>query len=386
MKKSIPCWKVDVFKEKLAFINKKLAKYGKDPLQVSEIGRHLEVVPYYESYTESHYAEEAEFIDYEVTGLDFFKKDDKEYRYIGTINYQGDTRLVNCFDDEYLEYFTKGYRHCDHCHTDRKRKRYHVFEMDGKIIQIGATCAKEYFGYDIESFLTVLPMLREENFFDGGEKPVVPKDYIIRYFEEVYYATKVVTKDFTQWLNIEESCPSSKDIACMLFTTNYDKRNREELPEGLLDKMKEYWSRQESGSFKINVLHALEHNYVSRINLGIFAYAMFKVIQEIRKEELLKSMKPFNAELYAEGEKVTLDAEVVSVKSIEVWDWSSRYKEMLYIVNFLSSNGILYVAKSTGCSLDELKKGDNVTIKGTIKGVDEYNGIKSWSLKRVKVE
>jgi len=42
---------------------------------------------------------------------------------------------------------------CDHCNTVRTRNKLFIFKKDGKLLTIGSTCSREWYGIEIEKFL-----------------------------------------------------------------------------------------------------------------------------------------------------------------------------------------------------------------------------------------
>ena len=58
---------------------------------------------------------------------------------------------------------------CDHCGRNIWRKRYHLFIKDGTVVQVGSSCAKEYFGLDIMRLIQVWEKETEEFYgYDGS--------------------------------------------------------------------------------------------------------------------------------------------------------------------------------------------------------------------------
>lgn len=85
------------------------------------------------------------------------------------------------------------------------------------------------------------------------------------------------------------------------------------------------------------------------------------------------------------GEKVDL-----KVKLIGVYEYGtnfSYYGEMNYIYTFKDEKGNVVVWKTSKdlCFDNELKEGDEVSLKGTVKALDEYKGVKQTVLTRCKV-
>lgn len=389
MKKSIPTCKLDEFNKKLNFLNKRLTKYGKPPLEFHVIDRYKQLLKfqYHRDEVDEFVDRYVEFADIEITGMESFKKDDKDYRFIGNIKYQGGIKQVSCLDEKYIEYFDRDYKICDHCHTNRYRKSYNLFEANGKVIQIGSSCSKDYFGYDVEKFLDIYLqtyfLVEKEDRMDLE----VYRGSLVQDFVTIFNVIKNVTIDFTKWEKKQEyDAPNSVDkIRGLLFDIDQIKKsniNFESVEEGLLEKIRNYWNKQERSSFVINVREALKVDYVTEKSIGFYSYAVFKAMQEIRKESVKKEGKLSE---YKEGDRPTLDVTVTSHKIIEIPAYNGRGSEPMAIVNFTTDDGVRYMTKSTGFDVvRKIKAGDKLTIKGTVYGPDRYDKL-CCVLGRVKV-
>lgn len=385
MKKSIPTCKIDEFNKKLNFLNNKLVKYGKQKLEAREIKRYTQSVKYQNNDGEWDYMT-VEFADFEIVGLESFKKDDKEYRYIGNIQYHDGIKQISCLDETYIEFFDRDYKVCDHCHTNRPRKRYNLFESGRKVIQIGSTCSQDYFGYDVDKFLNIY--LQIESFGEEDwDKPEYYRGSVAKPFDIAFNVIRYVTADFAKWEKKQEyNAPNSVDkIRGLLFDIDQIKKsniNFESVEEELLEKIRNYWNKQERSSFVINVREALKVDYVTEKSIGFYSYAVFKAIQEIRKE---KAKKEGKLSTYKNGDRPTLNVTVTSHKIIEIPAYNGRGSEPMAIVNFTTDDGVRYMTKSTGFDVvRKIKAGDKLTIKGTVYGPDRYNKL-CCVLSRVKV-
>ena len=390
MKKSIPTCKLDEFNKKLNFLNKRLTKYGKQPLEFHEIDRCKRLIKfqYHRDEVDEFVDRYVEFADIEITGMESFKKDEKDYRFIGNIKYQGGIKQVSCLDEKYIEYFDRDYKICDHCHTNRYRKSYNLFEANGKVIQIGSSCSKDYFGYDVEKFLDIYLqtyfLVEKEDRMDLE----VYRGSLVQDFVTIFNVIKNVTVDFTKWEKKQEyDAPNSVDkIRGLLFDIEQIKKSNitfESVEEGLLNRIRDYWNKQELSSFVINVREALKKDYATYESVGFYSYAIFKAMKNIRKESVKKEGKLSE---YKEGDRPTLNVVVTSHKTLNVPAYGYYGgTEVMAIVNFVTDDGIRYMTKSTGFDVvRKIKIGDKLTIKGTVYGPDRYDKL-CCVLSRVKI-
>lgn len=385
MKKSIPTCKIDEFNKKLNFLNNKLVKYGKQKLEAHEIERYTKSVKYQNNDGEWDYMT-VEFADFEITGLESFKKDDKEYRYIGNIQYHDGIKQISCLDETYIEFFDRDYKVCDHCHTNRPRKRYNLFESGGKVIQIGSTCSQDYFGYDVDKFLNIYLLI--ESFGEEDlDKPEYYRGSVAQPFDIAFNVIRYVTADFTKWEKKQEyDVPNSVDkIRGLLFDIEQIKKSNitfESIDKGLLEKIRNHWNKQERSSFVVNVCEALKVDYVTEKSTGFYSYAVFKAMKNIRKESVKKEGKLSE---YKEGDRPILNVTVTNHKIIEIPAYNGRGSELMAIVNFITNDGVRYMTKSTGFDVvRKIKAGDKLTIKGTVYGPDRYDQL-CCVLGRVKI-
>lgn len=397
MKKIIPSCKLDLFKEKLTQLNKRLTRYGKQPLEFQEIDRSERLVTFRSHEKGDSYKNDIlqsyfiEFVELEIIGLEFFKKDDKNYRYIGSINYDKGIKTVYCIDEAYVEYFNRDYKICDHCLTNRYRKTYNLFETDGKVIQIGATCSHDYFGIDVEKFLNVylqtfsIFSLPEDEEGDGYYESWTRKA------GAVFAAVRKATNNFHKWVSTDKATSEEESTSATIRRELFDNYSflckEDKIPEGILERIREYWEKQETTSFVINMREALKKDYAACKNVGSYGFAIFRAMKAFREEEAAKNSKPAVECPYKDGERPSLSLEVTSIRVIQIQGYGYPYSyEDLCIVNFLSDDGVRYVTKSSAQDAFKLIQGDKVVIKGTISGIDEFKGVKSWVLKRIKIE
>lgn len=389
MKKSIPTCKIDDFNKRLSSINNKLVKYGKPKLEVKEVERYVRWMKY--KTHEGEWSEmQVEFADLEIDGIESFKRDDKEYRYIGSIQYNSGIKQISCLDEAYLEYFDRDYNVCDHCHTNRIRNSYKLFESNGEVIQIGSTCAKDYFGYDINKYLDIYLVLDaiEKEYDDFGKCG----GSMVRTFNDVYNVICNITADFSKWQKAERDpytgteYGSVYEIRMNLFDIDTIKNNKlvfNDVEDGILDRVRDYWKKQERNSFVLNVNEALKTDYATYNSIGFYSFAIFKAMQEIRKEDAKKDGKMSS---YKNGDRPTLNVTVVDHKIIRITSYGYRGgTENMAIVKFITDDGIRYMTKSTGFDVvHHIKVGDKLTIKGAVYGTDRYDNL-CTILGRVKI-
>ena len=156
--------KKDTFIKKMKHLNRILAKHGKTPIAYSfsaprsipvEFEEHIKGDAY---RNDRFFTRQVEVCDVHCHGLTTVKKDDAEYIYLGTVAFEDGVKQIFCNNEAYANFFMDDFRpnFCDHCRSTRtNRKKYYLFRnpLTNQVLQIGSTCAKEYFGIDSAAFL-----------------------------------------------------------------------------------------------------------------------------------------------------------------------------------------------------------------------------------------
>lgn len=391
MKKAIPTCRFYEFKARVEKLNKKLVKLNKPILTVTELDHFIrkEKVEFHNSgdaYRNDTFRDfNVEYANIQIDGLEFFKKDDSKYKYIGTVNVKDGVKTVFCPDNTFLLHFQSDSNVCDHCHTKRLRNTYHLFEDHGRVLKIGSSCAKDFFGYDVDKILHVyyetFAVIRSFEEFD--EKCC--RESISWSFNEIYSEVQHYTKDFSFWDSSGKSeIGTSQKIREDLYTNSTYSMNSK-APEELLQKIRNYWDSQDlNSSFVLNMREAIKHDYAIEKNVGSYAYAIFGAIKGMKEKE---ASLEGNECQYKDGDRPGLNLTVTHRHSFTAPGYSRYAKEeTIYVVEFLSEDGVIYVTKSSSGAISELNIGDKVKLAGTICGRNDFAGKKRWQLKRCKVK
>ena len=401
--KSIATCKLEDFKKKIDFLNKRLRKMNKPELTFVEGERFIKKVEFHyheigdafrNDIIESH---DVEFVEITVEGLEFFKKDDCEYNYIGSINYEKGIKTVYCIDDEkYLKHFQEDSNLCDHCHTRRHRNSYVLFEGNGKVIRVGSNCCRDFFGYDVSNsincYLRTMFLLGEPDSDWELLKASEAHD-----FHLMYKLVKHCTNGFTNWkksaYDSEDECYSSTtgDIRYELEHLKKDSEIFEiTVPEGAYEKVVSYWENQkEDSTFVMNMKESIKQDYCIPKNIGSYAYAIYRAMrEEAKKIEAELLAKTLNDSPYKDGERPEITGVVTYVTSYES-DYGYNYyrdePEYVYCIEFMSDDNVLYYMSTSSRGMEDILVKDRITVKGTVSGRKDYKAKKRWVLKRPKL-
>ena len=314
-----------------------------------------------------------EFVNVNVEGLEIFKRDDKDYRFIGSINYTDGIKTIHCLEDEFISHFENNSTVCDHCNTSRKRNGYYLFaDDDNKVIRIGSSCAKEYFGINVANYLSVCI----KTFYVYGEKDCFGS--IVYGFDSVFSHLKSITDDFKNWEKGETSSKLIESIKNYSVVNSSTEKDRSEILE--------YWDKKEAfNDFTYNMKEHIQLDYCSERNIGTYAYAIFSAINGIRKEIAEKAIKSTMSECqFADGEKVEISGIVTHVAA-----YTNQYGynafSTSYCIEFKGDDNVYYYMSTSAKGMCNVNTGDKITVKGTINGRKDFREKKRWVVKSPKL-
>jgi hypothetical protein len=155
-------FRMESLEKQIQKINKKAVKFG-CPEITTEIVKTKRVKVETESGREVIQTEheiEVEGVPVKMNGWTF----------AASVDYIGEERVIKTMPGFTVpERFYKGERYCDHCKSSRARKQvWLVQHEDGRVLQVGSTCIKDFLGHDLRSMFSMIDELMDEDFL-GGE-------------------------------------------------------------------------------------------------------------------------------------------------------------------------------------------------------------------------
>lgn len=413
--------KKDTFIKKMKHLNRILAKHGKPPISYSFSNvRSVPVTFEYHLKGDAYRNDEieerlVEVCDVHCKGLTTIKKDDVEYTYLGTVSFEDGVKQIFCNNEAYANYFMDDFRpnFCDHCHTTRtNRKAYYLFRntRTNEILQIGSTCAKEYFGIDSAAFLqtygNTFITLR-----DGTEEELGGfKDNSLCYgISTLIPVVSLCTNGFLKWNKkdgygsfFDPSCPiyelptteavesvlTSWETLDPIHSTEGDRNNAKLLSE---EEIVSFWQAKydkEHSSFAYNCLQAVQAGYTTRRSLGSFAYAIFAAynakVKSLRDAETAKSLTIVPC-AYPINTRQTLTGVITNIRTIQDEACYNGYHYVSvtkYIVDFTDSNGTFYHFTTSSESFRCLRNNDRISLRATIGETKPFKSIPYTHLSR----
>ena len=304
----------------------------------------------------------------------------KEWEFVGVASFIGEETLLYGFSDEnqiQASDVKKGY--CDHCQKIRNRgKVIFIKSKDGKLSQVGSSCIKDFLGWDFSASALVTEEDFEQAFggYSGGGFSGISS------LDIVAYGVKAVQK--VGYIKSSEGF-STKDLVWgKIRGINSEVKSWNEFEIGEVGEA-EYAKAQEliewgktfegDSSYAQNVRAVCNLDFQTSSTIGILV-SIVKVESNQKAKEIVESLV-FKSEQFAPtGDKVEIDIEVIGQNTFESqYGWTTLYtfSNGEYQFKWFSSRGL------------NVEIGDKFTIKGTVKGSDEYKGTLSTVLTRCKV-
>jgi hypothetical protein len=281
---------------------------------------------------------------------------------------------------------------CQHCNTARKNRIYTYLVRNvetGETTQVGSTCIKDFTGWAGKPFFIDTESLTEElGGFIGGfssapedtpETVVAVAWAVSRLYgwvaasaawegrqstrslvEKYLYGRSKADRELQD--EIASEIPAAADMAKTIITA---------LLEGL----------EGDGDYVTNLKICLQAAFVSHRHMGIVVSAVAayeKLIGERVREEAQQKQRAASEFAGSVMEKLTVTGTVATLKPVETTYGTS----MLVIVEAGSTVAKMF---TTAAWAWDVKQGQEITLAGTVKAHEEYQGVKQTVLARPKL-
>ncbi|MHC4299598.1 MAG: hypothetical protein ACYS7Y_20150 [Planctomycetota bacterium] len=329
---------------------------------------------------------------------------------VAKIEWLGEERLVSCVPGESCpEKYRTGDFTCEHCNTSRQRKEVFVLRHEnGEHKQVGRQCIKDFLGG-----LSPEQLLAEAEYIfraesecgecsdermGGGWTPetINIDEYLtgvaicirrLGWLSKSKCRLDETSTSTDAWNLIKPDIRNDRDRVeynkwvekCNLQYQDRDKAQAEEALE---------WAKSQPvegvSDYLYNLGVACRAGYVTRRSSGLVASAIFAHTRHLEREEELNQRRQEDAKKSREW--------VGEIKKRQVFEKLTVTK-MRYIEGDWGTSTLVMFEDEPGniikwfCSkeLDDLERGDVVTIKATPKKHDEYNGVKQTQVNRAVI-
>lgn len=407
------------FEKKINHLNRLLAKQGKNPIRFKYTNYHSELITFQyhtpgESYDTDRYEQmSVEMCDVECVGDLEIKKDDQTYTYLGMVTFEAGIKQVFCKEEKYSNYFMDGFKegYCDHCKTTRtNRKAYYLFRAeDDTVLQVGSTCAKEFFGIDSSAFLSAYGQTFMLEYVDSDDMGVANFDRGIRTisYEEIVPLLDYATQGFLKWNKKEEGYDPTfppwlnatvEAVRGLINSKNpHTQFNASSIRLTREDAVAHWEAKKEKegdyvSTFTYNALATLKAGYATIKSLGPFCYAVFAAYNHKVKElqEAAASAQSYVPCSWEKGTRTNIRGVIINVREYAYLNeykanYYNRYwgeEETKFIVDFKDEAGTLYHFTTSSKSFDGLKAGTEVEVRGKIEETKPYKGVPYTRLSR----
>jgi hypothetical protein len=301
--------------------------------------------------------------------------------------------------------FRKSKGSCDHCKTARYRRDTFVISKNGKFMEIGRSCLKDFFPtvnieWVINYFKYIDDMLKGGDFDDYYEdhgrnkkfRPTADLELILMVTNAVIRksgwmsgtAVKKIMEDDPD-ANVSATSWEIESVVALKCGLRSKYKNEEELvltakDEEITPKVIDFVKNKMYGDndYVYNMKNFFSLDEVDFRYIPFIASAVPAYTRSLEKEAEMKTKKKVSEFVGTIGEKITADVEVIGAKYV-----SSYYGSSL-LVRMVDDFGNTFSTFYSGYKF-EPKVGDKFTVKGTVKAHKEFKGWKSTMLTRVKV-
>ena len=267
--------------------------------------------------------------------------------------------------------------HCDHCQTNRFRSvTFFCRNSEGNMRQVGRTCLKDYTGIDPK--VAVLWAEVQDIIDSNAVRDCSPEEWEERGITPVYDVVSVLAHawDSIQRYGYRKSSEleSTKSLVTSALidhkaTSDEGLRKAEEIKDWLISL-----DPESASDLERNCISLALNGYARRHHIGLLAYMPMAYEKYMEREaRRMSSVSTYVGEV---GQRLTIVT--VSAKLVTSWE---NYYGTTYLYRFTDQNGNVYIWRASY----EMDISDGMTIKGTVKDHNEYDGVKQTVITRCAV-
>lgn len=372
--------------KKLANIQKKCAAYGCE-FSYKELGETFKQL----RDEETGVKHTAKFITVDVSGTARVN----DWEFIATIEHSKPINIIRSFRPEVkvpASYYTADTR-CDHCNTKRNRKDTYLIRNTntGEFKQVGKTCLKDFTrGLSAEAvtaYVSWFDELIKGEQPTAGFKPYYPVAEVLQYAVEavrLYGYTKTYSEGVSTQDIVREQMFQRAGWTDRVREDGFDAdhRGNKERVEQILAWVP---SLADEFGYNTNLKAVCVKEFCEGRDFGLICSAVAVYNREMERkarQEFTRRADEKSVWVGAEGDRIELHD--LSVRLLTSWDTQFGYT---YLYKLTAPDGTIFTWKTGKWlgSSEEISANDRVSLKGTIKGHNEYKGIMQTELTRCRV-
>lgn len=378
----VPTFFLGRFASKVANLVKLAEKLGVEPISYVETGRRMV------TETENGFEFTFEVVDIDVTGI--LPKLPGGWEYLGTVEHAAAGNLIHG-ENEIVESFRTAGPDCVHCGLRRNRSKTVIVRSEsGEIAQVGSTCLKDFLGYHgspdaLAAYAESLDDEGDEGLFSRTFRDAVPTEAILKSSAAVIRVegwhpksfSGISTADLVRCaLRLDKPTEAEKEILKGITVEQAD----EEVAAGTLA-----WARNEldgANEYLGNLRVVLGADFVDTKHVGLAVSSVSAWLRHVEKLAVYSAQKAARATsefVGTVGKRETFEVEVIAERAID-----SDYG-ITYLISMVDGAGNILKTFSSGEFGRCAEVGEKLTIKGTVKAHEVYNGANETSLSRVAV-
>lgn len=276
---------------------------------------------------------------------------------------------------------------CEHCNSNRQRNKTVLLQdTAGNIKQVGTTCIHEYTGIDGLDIIAAYQDIRD--IIINNNRLYVDYARIgnyTKYNKTIDYLAACIQLIKEKGYKKDET----KYKAWEITGTNYQDKKYFDIAQKVIDYFKNA-TFGESQDFLNNIKLYVSQEYTKVSGFIAYAYMAYQKQLEYEAKKAAEKAGKQSEYVGKPGDKITV--ELTLKKRITYETNYTYYGETQYIYIFEDAAGNEYKWKTSKCLMKQIGRfeepiqdGEHITVKGTIKEHDEYNGTKQTVLTRCKV-
>lgn len=299
-------------------------------------------------------------------------------------------RIVPGFDglpDKYRE----ATNYCDQCNSTRFRNEtYIVMSEMGELKQVGSTCLRDFLGHanpeKIAEWTTTLANLADLCGSYGTHGPVSHVDWTTRFPLEDFLTQVAAVIRVSGWVSRKFASMSGKTATAsialeemMLHSDVFAPTDEDaKLGKQTADWMEALELRSDNNDYLKNLATVGSIGCVEHRTAGVAASGISAMKREMGESLIPERVKPLAANYVGEiGTRMTMTVTVDAVRP-----YSTQYGSGVIFKMHTNAGDVVTCFGLKG----DVKEGDTITLKGTVKKQNEYKGTKETVLNRVVVQ
>ena len=374
---------------KLDKLNKKAIKLGIEPSHiVSQVDRVIK------ERRQNDWTGQTVIVLRPVVDLEIVAHELKygDYTYVARLDHTvGNLPIIRAVPDEIVPveyYHAQG--DCDHCKMARQRSRTYIFKGKEGYKQVGSTCLLDFFGIDPTAtldWITSYYSVMDDDYMGMSYKPTHSNITVLSLALAISEKSGYISTKQAQ----EKDQQSTKDAVIWMLNPprSLETGGREYVQavwlraDQLRDKAQELikWGRvkftTESGDYAHNMLVLLCSESVQDRYFGYLVSVIGAYNRDLQDKAKADQIASNNDWLGNVGDKVTTE---VIVNKVIVSDGHYGLSYINIMTELLSGNSVVWFGSNK-----VLNDGEKVTLKGSIKALNDRDGKKQTVLTRCKI-